>query len=54
MLSRILLLAVVVGALYMLLFGLTDAQIDGFQRWRRVWTQRLVTIERSVTSFGKK
>jgi hypothetical protein len=45
---------VVIGGLYVLLFGLTDTQIDGFQRWRHLWIGRFHTVEKTTETGWKK
>jgi hypothetical protein len=54
MVSRILLFAIVIGGFYFLLFGLSDARIDGFQRWRHVWIGRFHTVETTTKSEWKQ
>lgn len=54
MLKRLLVIALVLGGLWGLLFGLSDRQIDTFQAHRRTFVSRLQTIRHTLTStWGK-
>jgi hypothetical protein len=53
MFSRILLFLVVIGGLWLLLFGLSDRDIDGFKHWRHVWLGRFHSVERTTESGWK-